>query len=175
MSLHHHYIFGYGSLTCAHSRALTANTASTTADTAVTVHGVERVWSKRSYTLGMTAMGIRQRASASCVGVILPVTEQDLTLFDRREKGYTRILIPFDDVSRVPFLGDEYYAHNDHKVFVEAKRKSNLHDSSIKIWAYFPQTISPPDREFPIAQSYVDTILRGCLDVGGEEFAKEFI
>ena len=24
-------------------------------------------------------------------------------------------------------------------------------------------------------QSYVDTILRGCLDVGGDEFAKEFV
>ena len=45
----------------------------------------------------------------------------------------------------------------------------------MKIWAYLPDLFVPPDAQYPILQSYVDTILRGCLDIGGEDFAKEFI
>ena len=172
---HHHFVLGYGSLICRHSRALTAHSPS--AATPVLVHGIERVWSKRSRRLGMTAMGIRYRAGASCVGVILPVEYADLALFDRREQGYARRLIPLEDVTLVPFLGDSYYKKDDHKVFLDAKRHNNINNApdNIKIWAYFPNTIAPPDANHPIVQTYVDTILRGCLDVGGEEFAKEFI
>ena len=169
----YHYIFGYGSLICAHSRAVTAPQDAHKAATPVTVYGVERVWSKRSQKLGMTAMGIRMQEGASTVGVILPVSEADLALFDQREQGYSRVLIHLDDVDMVPFLGDKYYEHEDHKVFLDAKR-SNKHDS-VKVWAYLPHTITPADPDHPIVQSYVDTILRGCLDVGGEQFAKEFI
>ena len=53
-----HYIFGYGSLICTHSRALTAPQNADKVATPVTVRGVERVWSKRIPGM-MTAMGIR--------------------------------------------------------------------------------------------------------------------
>lgn len=165
-----HYIFGYGSLLCAHSRALTAppNTA-----TAVVVHGVQRVWGKR--TASMTAMGICLQRGASTAGVILPVAETDLPMFDGRERGYARVLLGLDHVDVVPDLGDAYYTENEHhQVFWKAKKGNNKHDT-IQVWAYFPNTLTPADSQHPIVQSYVDTILRGCLAVGGEELAQEFI
>ena len=143
--------------------------------TPVEVHGIERVWSKRSKKLGMTAMGIRKQEGASTVGVILPVDEADLPKFDQREQGYSRILIDLDDVDMVPFLGESYYENDDHRIFWHAKRSNNQSQDHIKIWAYLPNVITPADPDHPIVQSYVDTILRGCLDVGGEAFAKEFI
>lgn len=58
-------------------------------------------------------------------------------------------------------------------MFWDAKQSNNA--EGFKIWAYFPDKIVAPDPQHPIVQSYVDTILRGCLNVGGEEFAKDFI
>ena len=40
-----------------------------------------------------------------------------------------------------------------------------------KCWVYIPQIAQPATPTFPIVQSYVDIILRGCLDVAGPEFA----
>lgn len=169
-----HYIFGYGSLICSHSRAMTLPQHAYKVVTPVTVYGVERVWSKRSKKLGMTAMGIRFVPDANTAGVILPVTEEELPKFDQREQGYSRVLLDLDDVDVVSFLGEHYYEEKEeHKVFLDAKRNNDT--QSLKIWAYLPNTITPADPDHPIVQSYVDTILRGCLDVGGEEFAKEFI
>lgn len=117
----------------------------------------------------MTAMGIRRQEGASAVGIIIPVAEGDLPKFDKREQGYARIRIDLDDVDLVPFL--EY--DETHAAFVNAKNNNN--HESIRVWAYLPKRIDPPSPSNPIVQSYVDTILRGCLDVGGEEFAKKFI
>lgn len=174
------YIFGYGSLICQHSRATTSPEHATKVATPVAVRGVQRVWSKRSKTLGMTAMGIRRRANTSTVGVILPVTQSELRRFDRREMGYSRMVLDLDNVGPVPFFGESYYQGTpEHKLFWDAKQgttpKNKSTTTTLKIWAYFPNQITPPDPRHPIVQSYVDTILRGCLAVGGEEFAKEFI
>ena len=93
-----HYIFGYGSLICSHSRAVTASSdAAQPAAIPVKVSGLERVWSKRSAKLGMTAVGIRFAQDASTVGVLVPVTEADLARFDVREQGYSRVALSLDD------------------------------------------------------------------------------
>ena len=41
-------------------------------------------------------------------------------------------------------------------------------------WVYITDHPSQPSESCPIAQSYVDVVLSGCLDIG-DEFAKEFI
>jgi len=163
-----HFIFGYGSLISRDSRAMTAPETLKSTEIAVQISGIEPVFAKKS-RIGMTAMGIRRQEGASAVGIIIPVAEKHLPKFDRREQGYSRIQINLDDVDLVPFLDYD----ESHKIFVDAKN-NNDHES-VRIWAYLPQRIDPPTSDHPIVQSYVDTILRGCIDVGGERFAREFI
>jgi hypothetical protein len=65
----------------------------------------------------MTAMGIRFNMAASTVGVLLPVTPDDIQKFDSREQGYDRIELRLSDIHRVPFLSDEHYAQHDETFF----------------------------------------------------------
>jgi hypothetical protein len=168
------FIFGYGSLICSHSRAVTAPEHAHTIVTPVLVRGMERVWSKRT-NVGMTAMGIRFNVAASTVGVLLPVTPDEIQKFDVREQGYDRIELRLTDIHRVPFLSDEHYQQHDPNSFVRTKTRNDNATESVKVWVYIQQDNLPPTEEHPIVQSYVDTILRGCLTVGGEEFARAFI
>ena len=160
-----HYVLGYGSLICPQSRAITAPTLANRAAIPVVVQNVERTWAKRSRR-GMTVMGVRFRKGAECVGVLLPVTETELAQFDKREVGYDRYELHPDDVEPVPFLQDDYY--KDTFLENEEFKKPS------KIWIYVQQDLTPAGRNHPIAQSYVDIILRGCLSIS-EEFAHEFI
>jgi hypothetical protein len=43
------------------------------------------------------------------------------------------------------------------------------------IWVYVPKRPVPADASHPILQSYVDIIVRGCLETGGEAMARSFI
>jgi hypothetical protein len=170
-----HYIFGYGSLICSHSRAVTASSdAAQPAAIPVKVSGLERVWSKRSAKLGMTAVGIRFAQDASTVGVLVPVTEADLARFDVREQGYSRVALSLDDVDLLPTVGKTKDAHESSGETQEQGSPDQSHPF-MQIWAYVPDEHAPADADHPIVQSYVDTILRGCLDVGGESFAREFL
>lgn len=165
------YVFGYGSLMCSHSRALTAPSLAKIHVTPVVITNVEPVFAKRS-KIGMTAMGIRHQRGASTFGVVVPVPPLDLPKFDDREKGYSRISLPLESVSPVAFL-DYTTTARDEGLFLNTRDRNPLQHP--KIWAYLPDVYTPVCESFPIVQSYVDTILRGCLDVGGKEFAKEFL
>jgi cation transport regulator ChaC len=166
-----HFVFGYGSLICPESRAITAPEQAHKIATPVTVHHMERVWSKRTLN-GMTAMGVRFVEQSECIGVILPVSGKELAQFDVREQGYDRVPLELSNVEQVSFLGEEHYEEDDHEVFLQAKA-SNATDA-IQIWVYVQRIESPATPEHPIVQTYVDTILRGCLGIS-EEFAQEFI
>ena len=125
------------------------------------------VWSKRSIR-GMTAMGIRFLEGPSCTGILLPVSNDELLKFDEREAGYNRVAVPTKNIDIVPFLGDGYYEELD-------KTLNNLFGrDDVKIWIYEPQKFCLPTPDAPIAQTYVDTILRGCLSIS-EEFAINFL
>jgi len=197
-SLPIHSQTGYGSLICPHSRAVTVSSKQQlgqphdVAALPVVVKGLERTWTKRT-TRGMTAMGVLPVPGAECVGVLVPVTDEDLGKFDQREQGYDRVQLDFDDVGLVPFL--EYGTGEDgspSSLFLNAKRKqqqqqqlrqlsrkpepldNTLNANDLRTWVYVQQNPQPPTDEHPIVQSYVDTILRGCLSIS-EDFAKEFI
>jgi hypothetical protein len=179
-----HYVFGYGSLICPHSRALTAPSMATKTATPAMVQDMERIWSKRVRTAGMTAMGVRFQTGATCVGVLLPVTLLELEQFDEREMGYHRVPLELNEVVVVPFLDPIlHYGHPDHAIFLNAKQQQAQEQPTtrvksakpiLQIWVYVPQRHIPPSVEYPIAQTYIDTILRGCLTIS-EEFAKELI
>jgi cation transport regulator ChaC len=166
-----HFVFGYGSLICPESRAITAPEQSHKIATPVSVRNIERVWSKRT-ARGMTAMGVRFVEDAACIGVILPVSDKELALFDEREQGYDRLPLLLSDVGRVSFLSPAHYEEDDHDIFLQAKEQNAT--DAVQIWVYVQRVENPASPEHPIVQTYVDTILRGCLSIS-EEFAQEFI
>ena len=179
------YIFGYGSLICQHSRSLTATQsrggeAVVVVATPVLVRGLERVWSVRAPAF--CAMGVQFRPHAECVGVLVPVpvhSSEELARLDERELGYQRVLLDRNNVVRVPFLlddqddNDHYYSCEKHNAVFSS---GSCSDGVINIWCYVQEEEwnSPPTAESPLVQSYIDTILRGCLDYN-EEFAVSFI
>lgn len=171
-----HYIFGYGSLICPHSRAVTAPTLAQRAVIPVRVQGLERIWSLPFR--GLTFMGIRQRRQAECVGVLIPVNDDELAQFDLRELGYDRKPIPLEaiqelqepSVLKIPSFSSSSAQHHD-----DNNNNDNDNDNNkVSIWVYVQQMPQPVSKESPIAQSYVDIILRGCISIS-EDFAKDFL
>ncbi len=84
-------------------------------------------------------------------GVLLEVNHQALTEFDRRERGYHRIQI------RPEQIETDISFNPDHE-----------------IWVYVKSDPLPPCTLSPIMQSYVDTVLAGCLEVS-HAFAEHFV
>ena len=162
------FLFGYGSLMCPQSRAITVPNLDPFAQPVI-VHDVERMWTARTKS-GMTAMGVRFREGANCTGVLLEVTEEQLEQFDKREKNYDRVKVELENVEQIPFLPDE--ANDDNHAVFEAKLSDAI--SNVFVWIYVQKRPLAADDTHPIAQSYVDIILRGCLSVS-EAFARSFI
>ena len=112
-----HFIFGYGSLICPQSRAVTAPSLKDAVAEPVVISHIERTWSARvsKHQLdddddvdgqdddgviirGWTPMGVRFRRGAECNGVLISVDEEELLQFDMREVGYVRRRIDLADV-----------------------------------------------------------------------------
>mmetsp|Transcript_2249 Transcript_2249/g.2696 ORF Transcript_2249/g.2696 Transcript_2249/m.2696 type:complete len:303 (+) Transcript_2249:216-1124(+) len=180
-----HFIFGYGSLICHRSRAITAPSLASRPAEPVVIEHLIRTWTarvpfgkkKRKRTIhGQTAMGIERANDKKCCGVLIEVDEVELESFDLREAGYDRVQI---DLLHIWGLNEEKY-NDAHVVLEQACKKrgsSPLNNESIdeiKVWVYLPQTCTLASKNFPICQSYVDIILRGCLDYG-IEFVNMFL
>jgi hypothetical protein len=153
--------------------------------TPVRVQGLERVWSKRSIS-GMTAMGVQFRETADCAGICLPMSRDELDLFDQREVGYTRVPLPPEVVRPLQDTIDEScYDNSQHNNIlpikhqnIDNKRFDSIEDflrtSSPRIWVYLPAKPCAASEEYPIAQTYMDVIIRGCLSIS-ESFLVEFL
>lgn len=155
------YIFGYGSLICPSSRAITAPSLVGRSAVPVRVNGLERIWSLPDYARGAIYMGIRVQSKAECVGVLVPVNEEELTQFDIRELGYDRLPIDHKDVRPIEDNDDDN--NNSMPLNFQAT-----------LWVYVQQAPEPVSKECPIAQTYLDVILRGCLSIS-EDFARDFL
>ena len=107
----------------------------------------------------------------SCLRICLELSHSPLAYRSPTRK--ITVPLDLDDVEPVPFLDEKVYDEEGHEVFLEAKEKDEL-EADINIWMYHQQDLQPPSPEAPIAQSYVDTILRGCLSIS-EDFAEKFI
>ena len=211
-----HYIFGYGSLMCPQSRAISAPTLASKDAHPVLVQNLVRTWSTRvhhdesthvaisttttiseegeqenlltSLIEGQTAMGVRKALNHNCSGVLIEVDSTELRQFDEREKEYDRVEI---DLLHIWSLGaDEEEGTRVHSVIEEANIKRSHHvqniknestmnslssaSTKLKVWVYVQRESIPANHQFPIAQSYVDIILRGCLTIS-PEFASKFL
>jgi hypothetical protein len=265
-----HYIFGYGSLMCPQSRAISAPTLASKDAHPVLVQHLVRTWSARvphktsahvaisptgsssvssssssttssELTMeedveeenndndhhdddetttflieGQTAMGVQKALNHNCSGVLIQVDTNELKQFDERELGYDRVEIDLLHIWSLQEQERDEQDENDvhdketrsiHSVIQEANniRRGNQQSTnhiggtneqqqqessssssssrsfvsrrtkkSIKVWVYIQRTSIPPNHKYPIAQSYVDIILRGCLTIS-PEFASKFL
>jgi hypothetical protein len=197
-----HYIFGYGSLICSTSRSKTSSIAGTVLP--VQVDGLQTSWSVRAETAGWTPLGVSFQPSARAFGVLLSVGHTELELFDQRELGYARTELSLDMVRPIPFLDQQkYYLDPNHHAIrarlgigtateaaapaataypsaaAAAPQSGDSDDdentaTEVKIWVYVPEMFQPSTNDFPIPQSYLDVILRGCLELS-ERLAGEFL
>ncbi|EGU48912.1 hypothetical protein VII00023_13922 [Vibrio ichthyoenteri ATCC 700023] len=142
-----HYIFGYGSLMNSASRQRTGQTS---AATPAIAHGLCRYWGKvdDSYILAPLVV---TKGSGIVNGVLLQLESDQLAEFDRRERGYQRIKL----------------AHHA----LESALALNADDN---VWVYITEQAIPPCVISPIVQTYVDTVLAGCLEIS-DGFAEQFI
>lgn len=183
------YLFGYGSIINDASRCSTlcgikADTASSTEigsggggewdkSIAVWLHGVGiRSWCYRSST-GFTALGLQlsNTSTLPTFGVLFPVVDADaLAAFDVREKGYDRVELPLDAFVVDTSLGSAA-AQQRGRNFIQQE------GMSVRIWTYIPSAAyaHEPDEEHPILQSYVDVVIRGCLQWGDRNLAEQFL
>jgi gamma-glutamylcyclotransferase (GGCT)/AIG2-like uncharacterized protein YtfP len=141
------YIFGYGSLINSASRMLTGHTGE--AIPAV-VKGFVRHWSKIDDSYVLSPLAVNQ-GEGSVNGVLLEVDDSALAEFDRREAGYIRV--PVSRGSIEPLAP---------------------YDNNQPVWMYVVDKTVAPCHNSPIVQSYVDTVLAGCLEIS-EAFADMFI
>ena len=120
-------------------------------------------------------------------GVLFPVTSHhDLTAFDIREVGYTRISIPLNRIHMLLDMGcpsAQARAERLQSIImrtttasIRAVTPDKAHNQP-RIWMYVPDSshTASPSVEYPILQTYVDVCLEGCLQWGGEAFAIEFL
>ena len=141
------YIFGYGSLINTASRQLTGRTGDAIP---VIAKGLVRYWGKIDDSYIMSPLVVNQ-GKGEVSGVLLEVSAEELAEFDRREAGYQRIALESSQIE------------SEHSF-----------DSKLPIWVYITEHHQPPCQQSPIVQSYVDTVLTGCLEIS-EQFAHHFI
>lgn len=142
-----HYIFGYGSLMNSASRQLTGQTG--TAIPAV-VSGLIRYWGKIDTSLSASPLVVDLGAGV-VNGVMLEITIDELSQFDRREIGYLR-----HELNNSQIDSDHHLSEAD------------------SVWVYIKNQPEPPCQNAPILQTYIDTVLEGCLEVS-DSFAKLFV
>lgn len=178
------YLLGYGSLINPKSRKMTAQLATAHP---VTVSGFRRTWwvppsqgafrSRaavvcRSYgqtERGMTAVAAVPRAGSTLNGVLVRVKSSDLPKFDAREKRYQRARVP---INQVRVLNNGAPRADAHRALADAEVLTYrcvagvvLHPED-RVWIYVAEEQTRPVPELPIAQSYVDLFVAGCLKYG---------
>ena len=152
------YIFGYGSLINPESRAKTGESGIAIP---VRLWGVQRAWNLVAHAFQLTGVGATYKPSSYANGVIIPVSESELPKFDEREvrHGYKRVPVNRGNITMLV----------DGAV------------SSGNIWVYVTDSPGRPTEAAPIAQSYVDVVLSGCLSVDlqnhdiDNNFVREFV
>ncbi|NOH97708.1 gamma-glutamylcyclotransferase family protein [Vibrio sp. 99-70-13A1] len=148
------YIFGYGSLMNSSSRQLTGQTGE--AIPAI-VHGLVRHWSKIDDSYVLSPLVVNE-GDGQVNGVLLKVDDAALDEFDIRERGYHRIKLSPEQI----------------ELNADSQNQTEAFDSQQSIWVYINDEVIAPSKQSPIVQSYVDTVMAGCLEVS-EKFAEHFV
>ncbi|KAL7466089.1 hypothetical protein ACHAXS_006381, partial [Conticribra weissflogii] len=93
-------------------------------------------------------------------GVLFRIPLSELPDFDRREAGYRRVAIPHRHLRFPP------EQHRGLDV---------LPTEPMYVYVPLPSHALLPDENHPLLQSYVDTVLQGCLEWGGLRMAERFV
>ena len=162
-----HWVFGYGSLISARSRARSGASGQYVS---VLAKGLSRSWSARvdlegsglcvnDSIKGTTAVSVRvvEDLGVVCNGVAVEVNEAELRKLDARESGYQRVRLPTEHLA--PF-GDP-------------SLPSPLPPGE-KVWVYVSDTDDPATPDFPLIQSYIDVILLGAAEISAR-FVERFV
>ena len=152
-----HFVFAYGSLIDEHSRQA-SNPPITPLSSEplrwVRICGYRQGW--LTPCSGFTYLGVIPDGNARSSGVLLHVDEEVLKRIDGREdegKVYKRVPV---NPSAIQLIG-------------------SVHRFESPVWLYKAIRPGAPSEEFPIWQSYVDVVLRGCIREFKESFAKEVV
>ncbi len=152
-----HVIMGYGSLMNADSRHRHSNIPHH--GIAVSVLGFERAWVTRSLPEKQTYVGAYQQADAWLNAQLVP-SHLDPSI-QQREQDYR-----FTRVSEAQLCLPYDAEVNETLVSWLSERD---------LWICETLDTHPATNDFPVNQSYIDTCLAGCLELGGEVAAREFI
>jgi len=163
----HNFIFGFGSIINDESRQSTVPEAGDAIPVRISKEfGYRRVWNFQSPSAKLTALGlvkiINPSEQTTINGIIYSIEDDNIIKFDEREEGYTRLEIPIQYIENYNWL--ELPKHN------------------IKVWIYVPNGkngipgigLAPPDKYYPILQTYLDIVIIGCLKYG-IDYAVEFL
>lgn len=185
-----HFVFGFGSImnSSTHAAWLPNNSENDSSSKAALPgrivkikreFGYERRWNFRS-TTGFTALGVSRidptdfnPSQPNMNGVLLRVPIAMMPGFDKREKGYDKVQIPLEFIE----LCDNRGANSSSSSSPEKQQPAFELTKHDKIWMYVPQPSQnrEADENHPLLQSYVDTVLQGCLEWGGEEMGIDFV
>lgn len=153
-----YYLFSYGSLISEVSRKLSGVLSSSFP---ARVSRIKRGWYLTVPEDKDTGLGATSDKSSLCNGVLINTNTADIELLDKREKihGYRRVQLPLESIL-LPY----------------GRGLGNLEElEEIEgVWAYITDLVEFPTETCPIAQSYLDVVLEGCLAIS-KEFAEEFI
>ena len=177
------YIFGFGSImnTTTHAPWLQSSSSSKTEvslpGAVVTLKrsfGYERQWNFRSST-GFTALGVcpcQIPQGNDMIGVLFRIPSDMIPGFDRRELGYQKVAIPLD---QLVFHYDLDTESTSTSLSLDAQTKFHLTDKD-RIWIYvpLPSHATNADENHPLLQSYVDTVLQGCLEWAAKPWPNNF-
>lgn len=152
-----HVIMGYGSLMNADSRHRHSNIPHH--GISVSVLGFERAWVTRSLPEKQTYVGAYQQANAWLNAQLVP-SHLDPSI-QQREQDYRFTSV---NVAQLSLSYDD-----------AVKETLAAWLSARELWICETLHTQPATDEYPVNQSYVDTCLAGCLELGGESAARDFI
>ncbi|QDT98034.1 gamma-glutamylcyclotransferase family protein [Gimesia aquarii] len=145
------FLFVYGSLIGSDSECLIGPSLSRVP---ARVIGLQRGWFLPIPEDCDMGLGVVFQKDSTCNGVVLEINSKTISEADEREiqHGYSRVQIPSDTI-------------------IASNRSYNRDD---KVWAYITNNAQNPSNMNPIAQSYIDVVLSGCIEIS-KKFAKEFV
>jgi hypothetical protein len=156
---HQHYIVGYGSLLSHDSRLRHSDINEMAYPLLLT--GWQRAWVTRSEGEGQTYVGATKQINAVMNGALIPTHEITPEL-EKRESNYRFTPLSVEDFSLTRYSDID-----------ESALKGQLKERSI--WICETLETHPAEKDYPVYQSYVDTCLIGCMEIGGKLFVQDFI
>lgn len=151
-----HFVVGYGSLLSDESRRRFSDIHCHPLP--VTVTGWRRAWITRSFTEYQTYVGATAELGAVINGALVPIDDITPDL-QKREQDYTFEPVTLAQLTHATLTRDALSDYLDGR----------------QVWLCQSRHSTPAEHGFPVYQSYLDTCLLGCLEAGGEDFAKLFL